>query len=767
MIDTFIWSNGTIENPITLTESEMETLIEAGKNAQITTSVSGVYTTQSKTIRNYLYQVLHDLYPDLIKHSEVSITADDVQFSLNGVTSMNEGSSILVESTGNVPIEYLNFSYDYSSVSEGFTQQMQDIIRSRITTQIVDNGVGSKVLRLSIGPAQENISWSASLKITAYPSYLSSNNIPQEGDQNRHDEIIVIQGIRLNGVTIAGSYVIAPSSVHTYQVRPTNQNTTKLSSTTIYSFAISPNNTGLTPIPNDSATGDYGVLRKSGNNWIFTANALPSGETSVDSVLSVNVYLKSGEASVANASIQVTCAEGGNQGGDDEIPYLTGSIVLQEAEVAVGRKNVVSDIDSRNVINWIRNNSHIYIGGKFGTMSKMYLRQVSDNDKRYWASDNTLINIDFTQRQLDVFMKLPEFWYKVEPYTFQGMYQIFFSTQNPSEHNDNTVWQHWKGNTLIGVYEGSVVGGRLRSIPGQYPCVRGTNNNGYTAAQGNQTVNGVTISPQGYTCSGAKAQATNGGTGFHLISFAAHTIMALLGYALYLDVDIQAQCGRGTPTHYTYNNATYYLPRITGLCDELGMTDTSANDVDTWTSQTRIVEGTTVDVSGDKSVNFWGLENWWGNVAEWVDNVLTINSSRSIGIFDLGVTFGNNGTATLNGSSISPLQTVVSAVEQNSNQCITKMQFYDTNGDFVGLMPKNVTTDANYTTGYCASSYVAAQASMVAYRSSGSAALSGGLGCLSVYHALSGVDPGVGSRLLYELDTVDSELLIVDHFLDD
>ena len=52
-------------------------------------------------------------------------------------------------------------------------------------------------------------------------------------------------------------------------------------------------------------------------------------------------------------------------------------------------------------------------------------------------------------------------------------------------------------------------------------------------------------------------------------------------------------------------------------------------------------------------------------------------------------------------------------------------------------------------------------------RSNISAYLSGGLGFLTVSSALSSVSPVIGSRLLYELDTVDSELLIVDHFLDD
>ena len=105
-LQKFTWVNGTAESPITLTTEEINVLIAAKQAGDIDMTVSGYYNTTSGSIRNYLYQVLKDLFPNLNYAGALStIVADDVQISLEGVESMNEGTETRIVSTGNVPMD--------------------------------------------------------------------------------------------------------------------------------------------------------------------------------------------------------------------------------------------------------------------------------------------------------------------------------------------------------------------------------------------------------------------------------------------------------------------------------------------------------------------------------------------------------------------------------------------------------------------------------------------------------------------------------------
>ena len=85
------------------------------------------------------------------------------------------------------------------------------------------------------------------------------------------------------------------------------------------------------------------------------------------------------------------------------------------------------------------------------------------------------------------------------------------------------------------------------------------------------------------------------GYGFTLVKQRHQNIMGILYVAMYGNTDCKGTIGYGT---YSYTKPT-------GQTDVLGMTDTQ------------------IDTNGNTmSINFWGLENWWGNKYEWVDNVL-------------------------------------------------------------------------------------------------------------------------------------------------
>ena len=769
-LQRFTWVNGTPTSPITLTTDEINVLIAAKKAGNIEMTVSGYYNTTSGSIRNYLYQVLKDLFPDLTYVGEAStIVADDVQISLEGAESMNEGTETRIVSTGNVPMDYLSFKFTYVSGSVDVPADITD----RLSVVKRQDAGGNDVWYLKASKPLENTTWNALLNITAYPSYLDS--IPESGASNRADYNIRVNAVALSGIYISGSTDIKQGQRPTYTVLPTNATTTKITENTIYSLAISPNNTGISPVIGSYAPGDYGSLTGAGNTWVFNAAAAGT------STFTANIFLlptEDGGSSIASASLQVVCTQG----------VLNNTITIsQQASMAASAAGTLAVIDGTNPLThydniamnqdgtfksgndnafaWVREHSHLYVGkwsyDVLNSNEVMNLRQLSDSDKRYWAdnleSPATLNDPTYG----DVWLKLPEFWYKVEPYVnsnnevVANAYTFSVAVENPAIGSLPGTWLHWDGLTLIGVYEGSMANNKLYSVSGQNPYARSA----CTVYDGDPSdvvsYNAVNASIQTYK----HTYAANRGANFHLVSWEAHCVMALLGYAYYGSVDIQSICGRGTPTHWTVSGTTYYFPRITGLCDSYGMNDTVKSVVDAWEegNQAYNLDGNRIpdangyiDIQDDKSVNFWGLENWWGNINEFMDNVMTTDTSKHVGIFPLGAYFISGGKAQVssaNNTEVSP--TAVSDASSASAACIKGFQFFNTNGDFVGLIPQATLSDANYASGFCDYGFVYASPSYVAYRSSSSANLSGGLSVFSA-SGLGASNASFGSRLLYK-----------------
>ena len=121
-----------------------------------------------------------------------------------------------------------------------------------------------------------------------------------------------------------------------------------------------------------------------------------------------------------------------------------------------------------------------------------------------------------------------------------------------------------------------------------------------TRADANDTVN-IATSCSGNASAGDisqldfKTMARRLGEGFQLVDWQMHCVMCALFYAWYGNTNSQAICGAGTSS-YT---------KETGQTDSLGMTDTTSEN------------------GNSMSINFWGLENWWGNKVEWIDNIVS------------------------------------------------------------------------------------------------------------------------------------------------
>ena len=245
---------------------------------------------------------------------------------------------------------------------------------------------------------------------------------------------------------------------------------------------------------------------------------------------------------------------------------------------------VSGDING-SVIQYIRNNSHRVLAKKTADGVLTYCRLNDADSTKYY--DGTAAYLDGTQG--DVFLKLPEFYYKG---TEGDIVQIMFAKEQV-----DAEYIRWDPNTLIGVYEAYNGSSKMYSRSG-------------VASTGK-------VSQSKW-----KTYAAARGTGYQLVDWQMHCVMGCLYYAMYGNTDCQSSIGKGTNAY----------DKQTGQTNSLGMTDTVAGG------------------NGDsQSINFWGLENWWGNKYEWIHDYnnpanslsATVNDpvnggTRSLPIFSYG-----------------------------------------------------------------------------------------------------------------------------------
>lgn len=245
-----------------------------------------------------------------------------------------------------------------------------------------------------------------------------------------------------------------------------------------------------------------------------------------------------------------------------DVDNIPASYITLNQNLSDPSQMITGDINGM-AIRWIRCNSHRVLGKKTGN-GVMAVCRLDDTNSNFYA-DGANANLDGSDG--DVFMRLPIFYYHAEEVE-TDVWKIGFS---PRKEADD--WKEWDGKDLIGVYKAYSDGTKLYSRSGVTPTVN--------------------VSQYDF-----KARAAATGTGYSLVKFKHHSMMAFLFYAMYGNTNSQAICGTGDSTS----------KRRTGATDTLGMADTVAGG------------------NGDSgSINFWGLENWWGDVNEFVDNVRISN----------------------------------------------------------------------------------------------------------------------------------------------
>lgn len=246
---------------------------------------------------------------------------------------------------------------------------------------------------------------------------------------------------------------------------------------------------------------------------------------------------------------------------------------------------MISKIFDDGAIEKIRANSHRYAG--LYSNGTMYLSQLQDNDGTKYLDGSEADITNNTTQEIDVFLKLPEFYYRAMTVDNDVIWNIEFVYGDVDhDHMISEGFKYWDGNDLIGVYEAYMENSKLYSISGVLPRVSTKKTDFDT-------------------------YAANRGDGYSLVKWEHHSIMGFLFYAYYLHTDSQSICGHGTD-----------VVKETGQTNLLCMEDTVAS------------------INGDyQSINFWGLENWWGNIAEFIGNLklsLTVVADDSAEIEENG-----------------------------------------------------------------------------------------------------------------------------------
>lgn len=178
--------------------------------------------------------------------------------------------------------------------------------------------------------------------------------------------------------------------------------------------------------------------------------------------------------------------------------------------------------------------------------------------------------------------------------------------------------------------------------------------------------------------------------------------MAFLFYAQYGNTNSQGKIGQGT---YSYEKET-------GQTDALGMSDT--------------VKGGN---GSSGSINFWGLENWWGNKYEFMEGLTTATNDEGIVVMRVEGEDGiNRDYVPLNEVSSYPTKMVI--------------------GDNLDLIMTAI--NGSSSTGYCDVTRFSKVAGQFARRSCDSDYGEGGVATVNVSVEALATAPWDGSRLSFK-----------------
>lgn len=323
-----------------------------------------------------------------------------------------------------------------------------------------------------------------------------------------------------------------------------------------------------------------------------------------------------------------------------------------------------------SAIRLIRNNSHRVLG-KYTADGQMTVCRLNDDNGNQYHDGTTAV---LTGSEGDAFMRLPQFYYKAVEQS-ADVWKIGFAYGGQPDE----TWKEWDGDDLIGVYEAYNSGSKAYSRSG-------------VASTGR-------ISQAGF-----KSYARNRGNGYTIVKHKHQNIMAFLYYSQYGHTNCQAKIGVGTNDY----------AKATGQTNALGMEDTKA-----------LTNG------NSQSINFWGLENWWGNKYEWEDNVTVDGRVWKV--------TEDDGTVR------------TCPMAYTSDGYIKKLQV----GDYLDTICKEA--EGSDTTGFCDYYQQTSSSSRVVLRSFSNSYPYGGVAYAHASFGSSSSYSSFGSRLAFRGDIVEAE----------
>lgn len=332
-----------------------------------------------------------------------------------------------------------------------------------------------------------------------------------------------------------------------------------------------------------------------------------------------------------------------------------------------------------SVIQNIRNNTHRY-AAKNAVSGTITICQLDDsNSNLFHSGESSAVS------NLERFVRIPRFYYKVDD-TNPNIQKISFSMNRP-----NSTWQEWDGNDLIGCYEAIVSTNKIYSYSGS-----------------------SSASDISYTQ--FKQFASARGTGYRLVTWQQHCMVAILFYAIYGHTNCQAKVGSGTSSY----------AKATGHTDSIGMADTVAGG------------------NGDSdSINFLGLENWWGNKYEFVDNI-RYNYTNEVSQLNF---------------SIQEYDGTWRHVQVGSSQASNwKYPVKLRIGNKLDMIPFDVNeSSGSTTTGFCDGQYYSTATNRVVLRSCHYSSAYGGVAYLDTGNSDSDTNSNFGSRLAFRGNIIEEK----------
>lgn len=738
-LNKFTWNNGTQSSPIVLTNDQIKKLIAIGQRTDIVSDVRGYVTTNSRKMQKFLKYALTQQFTNLnVVCDEELADTFTLQTSSNTIKEGNRELITISTDTG-ITHNFLKWKYEYSNFSiDGDISQ--DNIKSRIH---VENGF------LVVDDPQENASWSVTLKLTAYPVYYNDSDFATIPATSKPDIILTITAKKITDISISTKTEVSINSKVDITVTPVPADSTKLKGATYTYTTSTPDIINI----NTSSLGTEIITKKQGTgNIVVTLHACNNTVTKSNST-TFTVYDLRPVCFVIDQRYIEDLSDPTGMVSENCILNADGSLQSISNSGSVGNA-------SNNTLTWIRQNTHAFVSKHVG-FSGIRLKQLDDTTRKKFADGTSAVDyISNESGEYDVLLKFgSDIYYKTEAYTPQGQsspnldYVLVTIAQELPAGEDVTKWQKWSQYKLIGVYPACQINNKLHSLSGK------------------RAVNNIS---QTNSIARAKARGTN----FNICDYDMTKLFAFLFYGYYSSLGCQQICGYGT-SNFADN---MYYPKITGGTDELAMTDTdttTGNGAATPDSN-QIKAGTGSDI---KSVNFWGLEECWGDLDEWISNLRIMEAARpkssnapnvSNYIADyldeyISITItkqdGTDVTYTSKADFLAAYDNptsrflaitdknnvIVRAIDVgktvNSDGYIKKMIF----GKHADIIAKEYDNGAGADTGFTDYGGVYS-AGGVARRSYYSAEPYGGVGCLGAWYTANYAVARIGARLLYDGD---------------